>query len=1056
MEKLENDDIISRLDGFLSFEDEKKLILKEIQEHIKKIELMDPKDSAIRKEIKELLRNLFTYSCWNDLKSINPLEFLKKYDSYLTDEEVVNAYFSLNNFELSLEYIKYNYERLKRGFKKTILAFASIDDEGEFGVPADFEYEWEISSVYGLNKNDYNLKVIPGGYNEHYLMYLLYKYFFDDVSFIFISKNAPTPTDKLYGFFHSLDWRFLKEVLLEYYNKKDYKTFDIILRNYVKCSIPIEKFLEEIEPPFDDIKFVFDAYEFNLQFETNIMHIKGYGVTNNLVKYEKNIRESVLESEEPSSFLISNAFYANLKYLKKYPKKERIKTKIYDHAFSLFYDYLKKHFSFDISEHRYMFERLFNRIIEGASIIELLTLDNIESVYHYFKTGELVNLDNKLVSLADIKSYNTKQYKEIRDLIYSPAMAILFYDEHNFTEDAISILKFFGYDLAKKLLTTKVPKIVVTEIAKHKFKIEESVHKFKEIISSELELLKKNANDINKILCIFDYLYENNYPNLTLPKLIKRINSFDYVLLPNNYNIKDNLELLDKVSKGEPINEKLNGVTLYNEYRLRIKSSIPDISGAYSKLLFETVDMHSPEILSNGIGSYLHSNGETASSCLTPAGKASSCLNHGALSPHGRFFKVTINGRIVAYSWVWRAGNVLCFDNIEVTDEIKKYNIDEKTILDTYEYAGKMFVEKTKQQEDNPIEVILIGKNKLDVIQKPFEKLKRTSKQIKPNDSEKLYLKDSEEGEYILIGDEAIINTEEVEPKYKYARKKVEEFSSFDEETLNEKINSIYFDYCICAHEKYSKREHKYIKGYIGEDWYIGFLSDGTIDFFYRNNNPDIASEARNYLNKSITIKVDVPIIKGNYNNLDYLLTKTNYVYNKDEFLEYLNSISEYLHSISQRDYFHSPRNIKNLGKILYDGAITSSSYGNHSGGEGSNGKHFICVAEMSSDLYKSLKQSDGFIIDENICTFDTGFESNLDFKDSRYPIRTSGGPGEKQVLDYIPLSKVKAIRVPSNMLSIGMIAHLEDETGSNIPIVFGDEFKLLDKSEIKRLIKLK
>ncbi len=1055
MEKLEKDNIISDY-SFLSFEDEKKELLRRINERIKEIETIDPTDSAFHKEIKEILRNFFTYSCWNDLKSINPLEFLKKYDSYFTDEEVVEAYFSLNNYELSEQYIKSNYERLKRGFKKTILAFASIDDDGEFGVPASFEYEWEIESVYGLKKDEYKLKVIPGGYNEHSLMYLLYKYFFDDVSFIFISQNAPTPTDKLYGFFHSLDWYFLKEILLDCYNKKDFKTFNIINKNYVRCSIPIQKLLEELVPPFDDIEFIFNAYKHGIQFESNILLLRNYGVTNNLIKYEKKIRENIAESDEKPNSLISNSFYANLKHLKSLSKKERIKTKIYEYDFSLFYEYLKKHFSFDISEYKYMFERLFNRIIEGCSIIELLTLDNIESVYHYFKTGELVKIDNKLVSLDDIKSYSTKQYKEIRELIYSPAMAILFYDEHKFTEDAISILKFFGYDLAKKLLAEKTPKIVITQIAKHNFKTEDAEYKFKELISNEIEVLKKNVNDINKILSIFNYLYENNFPNLTLSKIIKRINSFEYVLLPNNYNIKGNLELLDKVSKGEPINEKINGVNLYNEYRLRTKSSIPDISGTYSKLDFETVDMHSPEILSNGIGSYLHSNGETASSCLTPAGKASSCMNHGALSYHGRFFKVTINGKIVAYSWIWRAGNVLCFDNIEVTDEIKKSNIDEETILAIYEYAGREFIEKTKEQENNPIEVILIGKNKLDVIQKPFEKLKKTSKQIKPNDSEDLYLKDSEEGEYILIGDEAIINTEEVEPKYKYVRKKVEEFSSFDEETLNEKINSIYFDYCIYAHEKYSKREHKYIKGYIGEDWYIGFLSDGTIDFFYRNNNPDIAIEARNYLNKSISIKVDAPIIKGNYNNLDYLLTKTNYVYDKDEFLEYLNSISEYLHSISQRDYFHSPRNLKNLGKILYDGAITSSSYGNHSGGEGSNGKHFICVAEMNSNLYKSLKYNEGFIIDENICTFDTGFESTLDFKDSRYPIRTSGGPGEKQVLDYIPLSKIKAIRVPSKALNIGMIVRLEDETGTNIPIVLGDEFKLLDKSEIKRLIRLK
>ena len=48
------------------------------------------------------------------------------------------------------------------------------------------------------------------------------------------------------------------------------------------------------------------------------------------------------------------------------------------------------------------------------------------------------------------------------------------------------------------------------------------------------------------------------------------------------------------------------------------------------------------------------------------------------MNPNGRFFKITRNANIVAYSWVWRRGEVLCFDNIELTEEVEKIKDYEK------------------------------------------------------------------------------------------------------------------------------------------------------------------------------------------------------------------------------------------------------------------------------------------------------------------------------------------------------------------------------------------
>ena len=144
------------------------------------------------------------------------------------------------------------------------------------------------------------------------------------------------------------------------------------------------------------------------------------------------------------------------------------------------------------------------------------------------------------------------------------------------------------------------------------------------------------------------------------------------MLLPHNYFLFPYLEKLNLVAKGDPFREKLAGISLYEEYRHRLTSTIPDMKGKYQGCDYEMVDLHSPEILSNGIGRYLFPNGEKVSSCLTPNGKAASCLRHGALNPNGRFFKVMHQDKLIAYSWFWRSGEVVCFDNIEITEEVLK------------------------------------------------------------------------------------------------------------------------------------------------------------------------------------------------------------------------------------------------------------------------------------------------------------------------------------------------------------------------------------------------
>lgn len=189
-------------------------------------------------------------------------------------------------------------------------------------------------------------------------------------------------------------------------------------------------------------------------------------------------------------------------------------------------------------------------------------------------------------------------------------------------------------------------------------------------------------------------MIERNYPKITLDKILKRINKVSYLLFPNNYQIGDNLANLDLVAKGEPFFEKIEAISLYDIYRNRVWSSIPEISGQVESLNYSLVDMHDVDIISNGIGEYIYPNNVFASSCLTPNGKASSCLKHGATNPHGRFLKITKNGKIIGYSWLWRQGELLCLDNLELTKGYLSIPNNEKVIYKILTNIANSFIEK--------------------------------------------------------------------------------------------------------------------------------------------------------------------------------------------------------------------------------------------------------------------------------------------------------------------------------------------------------------------------
>ncbi|MCX4365244.1 MAG: hypothetical protein OSJ70_05675 [Bacilli bacterium] len=1025
----------------------------------------------------DIVHDFMIFGSTYDLKLLNPLNFIKKYDFLITDDKLIDVYFSLNNYDVALEFIKLKKEELSKCFKKYYIALFENDSTDDYPI-SDLDYMLTAEICFGADYEKRKIYSVAGCYKENELKILLYRYFKDDVTFIFY--NEEKNFIPLYGYCSNLDWQALEEIFVDLYLKGEYETIKKIIKKGLSYSSNFVPHIED-KKPFNDYKL------YGVIFLELIVKLGRTAFTEANIAAMKKQEDFIISTIEPSENLatnvLSNEFLANLKFLKNIPKRELLQHPFYGKVFEVYLVFCRSLYYFDVKKYEFIFKRLFNRLIEGKSLIDMMGISSIESLFHFYKTNEIVNFDDsKKVSVSKINSYITKQYLELKNILINsykgsrekyellnPHERISKTMDDAFSIYAIHFISMLGFSNSKKMLEAGLKIEEVSSLANLEYRSDKEREEFLNIIIRDISLLIKNRDNLNVLFKLFRHLKDENYPRITLNKLVKRVMSFEYALLPNVECLKDDLLRLDLVSKGEPIDNKIEGVKLYNDYRLREQSSIPDIEGRYKNLSYSTVDMHSTEIISNGIGNYLYPENKKGSSCLTPAGKASSCLFHGAINPHGRFFKVTINGKIVAYSWLWRAGDVLCFDNIEVTDRALDIPDYETTIMNIYLKAAGDFVKISTREEKNPLKVVVVGKNKIDMLNEPFDGLDKVrdycANNFRPNNSDNLYLEDSKDTQYVLCGKiDDDLNTEDTNYFYYYQSKKGTSFDEWSWNYLYKLINSIYFDYCLYNNQKYERLTTSYTRGFIGDDWVIGYKEDGSYDLFYRTVNERIFKEISSYLSISIDSLTKNPIIiTHDYTGLDYLLDRNNYDINVGELKEYLKNVRDTISSVTKEDFYHTPHSMENFGHIIYDGAITSSAFGQHRGGSGTNGSHFICVAAMDSELFRGLSLNEGFILDKNICAFPTEFNvsSKVDssiFRDSRYPIRIEGGKGELHVLDYIELNKAKGILINGdNEGNIAKILYILEQRESNLPILIDrNKFYTIDKNELKRLIKLK
>jgi len=336
----------------------------------------------------------------------------------------------------------------------------------------------------------------------------------------------------------------------------------------------------------------------------------------------------------------------------------------------------------------------------------------------------------------------------------------------------------------------------------------------KKILSGEIP---QDKLPLTRLINEWKLYYDFLGGKVTTSDLINLMDDLGVVLLPNEKEINNTIKLFG-------IQHKNNIASTYKKMQQRVSSTIPKIKGSVGGYEYEMLDLVDPVQMNVG---------DTTHCCFTFGGAAESALMHACTNQDSRIFVIKKDGEIVAQSWVWRNGNTVCFDDIEIAGVSFK---SASKFLQAYEQASKEIINisEEKEPEDKKVQLVTIGRknSKIELRGKNLE-CEELPLPINKNiytdaDEEQVIVATSVDYEKPLEYD--------VDAIYKDERKKViavdpQQSSQESIEKLNEHIDKINysvdpsnlrdFRYCNCLEE--------YTFVMCGFDWYVGITVDGNI-----------------------------------------------------------------------------------------------------------------------------------------------------------------------------------------------------------------------------------
>ena len=261
----------------------------------------------------------------------------------------------------------------------------------------------------------------------------------------------------------------------------------------------------------------------------------------------------------------------------------------------------------------------------------------------------------------------------------------------------------------------------------------------------------------------------------------------------------------------------------YDKMLQRSESTIPKVKGQVGDLEYEVLDLDSVEQMSVGY---------VTKCCFTFEGESSESLKHALTSDSGRILVIRKNGKLVAQSWLWRDGNVLCFDDIETTGLSRK--ADETYLRVCVAAAGKLLEASAEAEpEKERIEIVTVGisPNAAGIQEHTAEKI------LTALDSDEVITPQSglytDAGvQYVLGKSHTYEHSKRFTPKVRYQDERAIIVICDPQQSSEEEVKIA--DQTIKKIEAISKSEREieasdFTFVMYGKDWFIGISPEGSV-----------------------------------------------------------------------------------------------------------------------------------------------------------------------------------------------------------------------------------
>lgn len=326
---------------------------------------------------------------------------------------------------------------------------------------------------------------------------------------------------------------------------------------------------------------------------------------------------------------------------------------------------------------------------------------------------------------------------------------------------------------------------------------------------------------------------------LSVKRIVRHFEDVDLPieLKPDELEFKSSLGEMNTTSE-----EKLReAIQLCKDARDREYSTIPKISGERGNFKYEILDLDNP--LAVAVGNLSHC-------CFVVRGISYSALKHSMQSKNGRTFVVYYDGNFLTQSWVWRNGDVICFDSVEAGSPIHGRYEDDIKLVDVYKEAANAMMNISKNNEDDiqRVKVVTVGKSDYT-----FNDLTDFEGNVPRPLEGNVYVYDSSSQRILAGSVPEKIRYGEVGIRYHDERRKpiiIDDiskvnFDKLDEATLN--INALrYRNLGIEQAIDFTD----YSKIYSGDGWYILTDLEGNVEKGMIKKDQDTEAEFNKFLAK--------------------------------------------------------------------------------------------------------------------------------------------------------------------------------------------------------------